>query len=73
MTSQLSKRVTIDIEPDLYKKLTLKAAQDDCSVSDIVHEAVYLAHLHKDKHFASDLLHLSFQLINFREIQSNVY
>ena len=42
MTSQLSKRVTIDIEPDLYKKLTLKAAQDDCSVSDIVHEAVYL-------------------------------
>ena len=42
MTSRLSKRVTIDIEPDLYKKLTLKAAQDDCSVSDIVHEAVYL-------------------------------
>ena len=42
MTSQLSKRVTIDIEPDLYKKLTLKAAQDDCSVSDIVHEAMYL-------------------------------
>ena len=42
MTSQLSKRVTIDIEPDLYKKLTLKAAQADCSVSDIVHEAVYL-------------------------------
>ena len=42
MTSQLSKRVTIDIEPDLYTKLTLKAAQDDCSVSDIVHEAVYL-------------------------------
>ena len=42
MTSQLSKRVTIDIEPDLYKKLTLKAAQDDCSVSDIVHDAVYL-------------------------------
>ena len=42
MTSQLSKRVTIDIEPDLYKKLTLKAAQDDWSVSDIVHEAVYL-------------------------------
>ena len=42
MTSQLSKRVNIDIEPDLYKKLTLKAAQDDCSVSDIVHEAVYL-------------------------------
>jgi hypothetical protein len=34
MTSQLSKRVTIDIEPDLYKKLTLKAAQDDCSVSE---------------------------------------
>jgi len=42
MTSQLSKRVTIDIESDLYKKLTFKAAQDDCSVSDIVHEAVYL-------------------------------
>ena len=42
MTSHLSKRVTIDIEPDLYKKLTLKTAQDDCSVSDIVHEAVYL-------------------------------
>ena len=42
MTSQLSKRVTIDIEPDLYKKLTLKATQDDCSDSDIVHEAVYL-------------------------------
>jgi hypothetical protein len=42
MTSQLSKRVTIDIEPDLYTKLTLKAAQADCSVSDIVHEAVYL-------------------------------
>ena len=42
MTSQLSKRVTMNIEPDLYKKLTLKAAQDDCSVSDIVHEAVYL-------------------------------
>ena len=42
MTSQLSMRVTIDIEPDLYTKLTLKAAQADCSVSDIVHEAVYL-------------------------------
>ena len=42
MASQLSNRVTIDIEPDLYKKLTLKAAQDDCSVSDIVHDAVYL-------------------------------
>ena len=42
MTSQLSKRVTIDIEPDLYTKLTLEATQADCSVSDIVHEAVYL-------------------------------
>jgi len=42
MTSHLLKRVTIDIEPYLYKKLTFKAAQADCSVSDIVHEAVYL-------------------------------
>ena len=52
MTSQLSKRVTIDIEPDLYTKLTLKAAQADCSVPDIVHEAVYLLLAEDAEHIA---------------------
>jgi hypothetical protein len=40
--SQLSQRSTVYFDPQMYKALRLKAAQENRSISDIVNEAVAL-------------------------------
>ena len=41
--SELTKRATIYLDPDLHKALRIKAAETECSISDLVNDAVKYA------------------------------
>ena len=35
-STEATKRITIDLEPDLHKRMKIKAATDDCTLADLV-------------------------------------
>lgn len=43
MATSTQKRATIYFQPELHRALRLKAAETDCSLSELVNEAVKLA------------------------------